>query len=78
MTYPLQLSLKLQHKDTNMIRWKLWARNAHFHLLKSFSMMCLKNDKESDCGLSTPDPLGSSWEMKANGLKSERFKPLNV
>lgn len=41
-------------------------------------MMCLKNDKESDCGLSTPDPLGSSWEMKANGLKSERFKPLNV
>lgn len=75
----ITVKLKAQHKDTNMIRWELWARNADFHLLKrSFSMMCLKNDKESECGLSTPDPLGSSWETKANGLKSERFKLLNV
>lgn len=68
--------LNLQQKGANMSRWAAWARCADLHVLnmKRFLYHVVKEiTEDSECGLNIPGPFQSCWEMKANGLKQERF-----
>ena len=71
--------LNPQQNGENMSRWAPWARCADLHLLnmKSFVYRVVKKmTEDAERGLNIPAPFESCWEMKANGLKQQRFNSL--